>query len=152
LVVGRWSLVVEKRKKERKQMQGFKDLRVWQESMKLVKDIYQFARCLPDDEKYVLVQQMRRRVLSVPSNIAEGSKRGQKDFARFIEIASGSLAELETQVMLAFDLYNLKFELSLKDDLFVNINNVGKMLKGLHGSLSSSPRTTNDQRPTTNEV
>jgi len=77
----------------------FKDLDVWQKSMQLVKEIYRLTNTFPDEEKYGLVGQMRRCCISIPSNIAEGHRRGsRKDYARFVSMAYGSSAELETQI------------------------------------------------------
>ncbi|MFA5021719.1 MAG: four helix bundle protein [Patescibacteria group bacterium] len=87
-------------------IQSFKQLTVWQKSIILVKEIYLLTRCLPKEELYGLTSQMRRSAVSIPSNIAEGKKRKtKKDFIQFLRIADGSAAELETQVMIAKDLY-----------------------------------------------
>ena len=76
--------------------------------MKLAKGIYELCLSLPSDQKFGLISQMQRCAVSIPSNIAEGSKRGSvKDFAQFLRIARGSAAELETQLLLAKDIYNL---------------------------------------------
>lgn len=80
----------------------FKDLRVWQEGIELVKDIYALCRTLPKDEMYVLANQMRRAALSVPSNIAEGHARNHRaEYRQSVYVAIGSLAELETQIVVA---------------------------------------------------
>jgi four helix bundle protein len=79
--------------------QGYKDLIVWQKSIKLVMSVYQLTQDFPSNEVYGLTSQMRRCSVSIPSNIAEGSKRRtQKDFKQFLAIAFGSAAELETQL------------------------------------------------------
>lgn len=86
---------------------SFKDLIVWQKSMMLVKDIYKLTSELPKEETYGLKSQMRRCAVSIPSNIAEGSRRGsRKDFAQFLRISMGSASELETQILLSKDLYS----------------------------------------------
>ena len=73
--------------------------------MALAKAVYQLTGRFPADEKFGLVSQMRRAVVSVPSNIAEGQARhGTREFLLFLSHASGSLAELETQVLLSVDL------------------------------------------------
>jgi len=78
---------------------NYKDLIVWQKSVELVAEIYHFTETFPSTEKFGLVSQMRRSAISIPSNIAEGSKRGtKKDFCQFLVIAFGSGAELETQI------------------------------------------------------
>lgn len=88
-------------------IQSFKDLIVWQKSMKLVKEIYMITSHFPVAEMYGLTSQMRRAAIAIPSNIAEGKKRGtRKDFIQFLRIASGSATELETQILIAQDLYS----------------------------------------------
>jgi four helix bundle protein len=83
----------------------FKDLRIWQEGMLLAKKIYEVTQTFSSDEKYGLASQMKRAAVSVPSNIAEGFRRGHaKEFKQFLYIARGSLAELETQIRLSSDL------------------------------------------------
>ncbi|WP_298764390.1 four helix bundle protein [uncultured Polaribacter sp.] len=78
-----------------------KKLDVWIKSMDLVEEIYIFTKKLPDSERFGLISQMRRAVVSIPSNIAEGAARkGDKEFIQFIHIALGSLAELETQYLI----------------------------------------------------
>ena len=77
-------------------MQRFTDLKVWQRSHPLALRIYRLTKALPADEKYGLIPQLRRAPLSVPSNIAEASKReGNQDFARFLNITEGSRVEAE---------------------------------------------------------
>jgi len=76
-----------------------KDLIVWQKSMDLVVEVYKLTKSFPDDERFGLTSQMRRAVVSIPSNLAEGKKRSsRKDFGRFVNIAYSSGAELETQM------------------------------------------------------
>ncbi|OGG43644.1 hypothetical protein A2841_03335 [Candidatus Kaiserbacteria bacterium RIFCSPHIGHO2_01_FULL_48_10] len=92
-------------------MKDFRSLVVWQKGMLLAKSVYVFTQKLPDTEKFGLISQLRRCTVSIPSNIAEGSKRGTaKDFGQFLKIASGSAAELETQLMLVKDIYLLDDE------------------------------------------
>lgn len=80
-------------------LQGHKDLIVWQKSMDLVVAVYELTKDFPSSEIYGLTSQMRRCAVSIPSNIAEGSKRKTKnDFLQFLAIAFGSGAELETQL------------------------------------------------------
>lgn len=84
---------------------GYKDLLVWQKGIALAKDAYRLTRDFPQDEKWGLISQMRRAAISVPSNIAEGqARRTTKDFVQFISIAEGSVAELDTQLVLAYEL------------------------------------------------
>ncbi len=78
---------------------GYKNLVVWQKAMKLVLLVYEYTKGFPSSENFGLISQMRRSAVSVPSNIAEGSKRKtKKDFQQFISVALGSGAELETQI------------------------------------------------------
>lgn len=91
-------------------MKDFRGLIVWQKSMDLAKEVYVFARKLPTEERFGLTNQLQRCGVSIPSNIAEGSKRGtRKDFGQFLRIASGSAAELETQLQLAGDIYGFEY-------------------------------------------
>ena len=84
---------------------SFEKLEVWQNSRVLVKEIFLLTKHFPDYEKYGLISQMRRAVVSISSNIAEESGRtSNKDFAHFIQIAYGSLMELLNQIILSLDL------------------------------------------------
>ena len=77
-----------------------KDLVVWQKSMDLLVEVYRLAKKLPKEETYALSDQMRRAAVSIPSNIAEGRGRSsERDYSRFLFIARGSQAELETQLL-----------------------------------------------------
>ncbi len=81
---------------------GYRDLRVWQRSIDLSLSVYQLTRVFPKDETYGLASQMRRASVSIPSNIAEGqAKRSLPEFKRFLSIALGSLAEIDTQLIIA---------------------------------------------------
>ena len=82
-------------------VESYEDLRVWQASIDLVEGVYNLTRAFPDDERFGLVSQLRRAVVSIPSNIAEGWGRGSKqDYIRFLRIARGSLYEVRTQLVL----------------------------------------------------
>ena len=82
-----------------------KDLDLWKDSVKFVSHIYEVTSGFPVDEKYGLVSQIRRAAISIPSNIAEGAGRYyQKELIQFLNIASGSLAELDTQFCIAYEL------------------------------------------------
>jgi four helix bundle protein len=86
-------------------MRGFKKYTIWQNGIKLVKNIYSFSKNLPDNEKFGLVSQIKRVSVSIPSNIAEGCGRNSVvEFKRFLEIALGSAFELETQLIIIQDL------------------------------------------------
>lgn len=86
-------------------MHNYKELILWQKARILVKEIYLLIADFPEDEKFGLISQIKRSVISVPSNVAEGAGRSSdKDFLRFLDIANGSAFELETQIQLAYDL------------------------------------------------
>ena len=83
----------------------YKDLKIWQKGMQVSKAVYQLTSRFPADERFGLTAQMRRAAVSVPSNIAEGQARhGTREFLQFLSHAGGSLAELETQLLLSVDL------------------------------------------------
>jgi four helix bundle protein len=92
------------------QIRSYRDLEVWQRSMEVVVKVYHCTQTFPQAENYGLTNQIRRSSVSVPSNIAEGHVRPTKDFARFLNIAMGSVAELETQLELAHRIGYLKEE------------------------------------------
>jgi four helix bundle protein len=110
-----------------------KDLRVWKEGMRLAVDIYQITKSLPRDERFGIVAQMRRAAVSVPTNIAEGAgRRTAADFARFLAIARGSLAELETQLLLCEELRLLGASRSIHERIRyirLMLTNLGKRLR-----------------------
>jgi len=83
---------------------NFKDYDVWKDARILVKEVYELTSTFPSSERKGLVDQIQRAVVSIPSNIAEGSARSNADFARFLEISLGSAYEVETQLILANDL------------------------------------------------
>ena len=90
---------------------NFKDLKIWQEAMKVVKSTYLLSAQLPSDERFGLISQINRCAVSIPSNIAEGSGRTtDKDFLNFINFSLSSSFELETQLILVNDLFNLDVE------------------------------------------
>ena len=108
----------------------FKDLRVWQQSMDIVTDIYKLMAYLPLEEKFGLSDQIRRAAVSIPSNIAEGQARGSKnEFCHFLAIARGSLAELETQLILTVRLCFLQ-EHSVAD-IIIRLRDIDKMICGV---------------------
>jgi len=89
----------------------YRDLVAWQEAMRLVKLVYRLTMNWPREEQYGLTSQLRRAAVSVPSNIAEGyGRRATQGFIRFLNIAHGSLMEVETQLQIGFELQFLKAE------------------------------------------
>ena len=128
----------------------FKNLDVWKLSMNLTFNIYGLIRFLPNEERFGLCDQMRRAAVSVPSNIAEGQSRNSaKEFIRFLSMARGSLAELETQLLLCVGLGYLQE--TMLTDVFNNVSSVGRMIKALMNSLEPSQKPTPQQpnSPTT---
>ena len=106
----------------------YKDMEVWKEAINLVTDIYKITEKFPDKEKYGIINQMRRCVISIPSNIAEGAvKHSDKDTLQFLDISLGSLAELDTQIIIA---QNLGY-LSDIDEIEIKISRVRALLTGL---------------------
>ncbi len=108
----------------------YQDLRVWQKSIELVKEIYKLTEKLPNRENYVLSDQMRRAAISIPSNIAEGSGRSSRsEYKRFVEIARGSQYELQTQLYICNELKFLtESDTEKANELIVE---TGKMLNNL---------------------
>jgi len=113
---------------------SYKDLIVWQKSMTLVVEIYKLTESFPKAEIYGLTSQMRRCAVSVPSNIAEGRRRGsKKDYRHFLIIAYGSGAELETQIEIAKRLqFNKNIDFIKVDSL---LNEVMRMLNKILSTL-----------------
>lgn len=114
----------------------FKELIVWQKSMDLSEEVYRLTRSFPSHELYALTNQIRRAVVSVPSNIAEGQARNSTaEFGHFLSIARGSLAEVETQLLLAIRFkYLSETDTTQSLDL---ITQVGKMLNTLMKRVAS---------------
>jgi four helix bundle protein len=110
------------------------DLVAWQRAVDLVKAVYRITATLPDSERFGLVSQMRRAAVSIPSNIAEGAARhSSKEFLQSLYIARGSLAEIETQVVLCRELGFIN-DVSVPDQL---ISELFSILSGLIRSLQA---------------
>ena len=104
---------------EKLKIRTFRDLLIWQKSIKLVTKIYEVTHLFPKEETYGLTSQMRRCPVSIPSNIAEGHGRNSTgDYLRFLQIAKGSLFELQTQLVIAKNLSFFAEEafISLEED------------------------------------
>lgn len=115
-------------------MKSHKDLLVWRKSVDMVVRIYAETVNWPREEQYGLTSQIRRAAVSIPSNIAEGAGRtGQKEFSRFLSIAMGSLAEVETQLVIA---ERLGFARN-PADLDESLQEIRRMLVGLNKNLES---------------
>lgn len=94
-------------------MKSHKDLEVWKRSVELVKTIYELTKSFPKEELYGITNQIRRSAVSIPSNIAEGAARNyNKEFIQFLYIALGSIAELETQIIISEKLSFLRKDYS----------------------------------------
>ena len=111
-----------------------KDLAVWKESMKLVKEVYLLLKSYPSYEQFGICSQMRRTAVSIPSNIAEGAGRNSdKELLRFCLISQGSLAELETQLLISAELDYIKSN----NDIFEQLITVRKILSGYISYLNT---------------
>ena len=114
---------------------SFRDLRVWQEAMRLTAEIYKSTANFPKHEQYGLTQQIRRAAVSVPSNIAEGKgHHSDKEFVRFLLHARGSLLELQTQLLIAEELEYVSKENGRL--LLHKAEAVGRALSGLINSMT----------------
>ncbi len=113
-----------------------KKLDVWKESVALATHIYQVTEKFPKTEVYGLTSQIQRAVVSIPSNIAEGAARASsKEFAQFLNIAGGSLSELDTQIEIANNLLFLNNE--QKQEINNKIESIAKKLDGLINHIKS---------------
>ena len=109
-----------------------KDLKVWQESMELVLDVYALSELLPGSERYGLTSQIQRAAISIPSNIAEGcGRKGSKELTRFLYMAMGSLSELETQIEIISRLNYVIDEGSIQNRIVYIRRMLSKLIKSL---------------------
>lgn len=116
-----------------KRTHNFRELNIWKDSLKLVKKVYLITSELPKDEKFGLISQINRCAVSIPSNIAEGSGRTtEKEFLHFLNIAISSSYELETQLILAEELFNLNTK-----ELIGEITSIQKMIGGFSRKIKS---------------
>jgi four helix bundle protein len=112
---------------------SYKDLTVYQKAYKLAIEVYKVTKEFPGDEKYGLGSQLKRCSVSIPSNIAEGYRRGRKEYIQFLKIAFGSCAEMETQISLSFDLgYVRELQYSLIYELNEEVSKIiGAMIRSM---------------------
>ena len=104
-------------------------LDAWKEAMTLVSTVYRATQSFPKEELYGLTSQLRRSAVSIPSNIAEGAaRRGAREFSQFLNIAMGSISELETQLLIAVDLGYLPNDAPA----FALLERVSKLVHGLN--------------------
>ena len=115
-------------------LQSYRELRVWQEAMDLVTEVYKLVQSLPKSEIFSLGDQLRRASVSIPCNIAEGfGRQHTREFVQFLAIAKGSLSELETQVLIAQRLEYTRDETAAA--LLARTESVGRMISALRTSL-----------------
>lgn len=118
-------------------MRNFKDLKIWNKSRVLVKNVYDLTTELPVEERFGLTAQIRRAVISIISNIAEGcGKESEKEFLRFLEIAYSSAFELETQIIVAEDLNFINREKA--EMVLESIKEIQKMIYAFSKSLKEN--------------
>ncbi len=117
-------------------IKSHKDLIIWKNSLNLVTKTYILTKSFPEDEKFGLINQMRRASISIPSNIAEGAARKtHKEFINYLYISTGSLAELETQFIIA---HKLKYIEDISS-ILQEIRSLILMIKSLIRKLKSKP-------------
>lgn len=117
-------------------LKNYKELKVWQKSYQLCLEIYRITKDFPKNEQYGLTSQIRKAVVSIPSNIAEGyGRKTTPDYLRSLYIAYGSCCELETQILLSGDLGYIK-DNGIKE-ILGKIGEVERMLKALIKSLEN---------------
>jgi four helix bundle protein len=115
---------------------NYRELLVWQKSMVLVTDVYRILANFPKEEMYGLAGQLRRAVVSIPSNIAEGHGRSSaKEFMHHLSFAHGSLMEVETHLQIAVNLGYLKED--ILNSLFEKTSEIGRLINGLCRSLKN---------------
>jgi four helix bundle protein len=118
-------------------MKNFKNLKVWQKGMEVVKKTYDLAKCLPPEERFGLKVQICKSAVSIPSNIAEGSaKTSKKDYKNYLEISLGSSYELETEVLI---IEMLQFgDKELIKNLLKDVDEEQKMLQSFIKTIENS--------------
>jgi len=119
-----------------KDIKSFRDLNIWHKGIDLVKNVYKESQNFPREEIYGLTNQLRRAAISIPSNIAEGHIRQHRtEFRQFLSVALGSLAELETQVVISKELNYISDE-TLRN-LIEQVHSLGRMIRGLIKKLTN---------------
>ena len=130
---------------ENNKIRSFRDLNIWKDTINLVKFIYEITKTFPSSEIYGLTSQIRRAAVSVPSNIAEGHiRKHTAEFRHFLYIALGSLAELETQIVITKELGYVDKDTG--EQLIGKIEVIGKQIRSLISKLTPNP-----QPPTTKQ-
>lgn len=127
-------------------VRSYRDLTVWQKGMALAASVYRLTRQLPQREEYRISGQMIRAATSVPANIAEGHGRGtRRDYAHFVSIAKGSLAELETFLILVADLDLAPS--AMTSPVLAQAEEVGRMLTALRARLAAKQSPSLEPNP-----
>ncbi len=117
-------------------MHNYLELKIWQRSRILVKEVYQITGMFPKNQQYGLTSQIQRAAVSIPSNIAEGAGRNtKKEFMRFLDIANGSAFELETQLFLSSDLGYIETEKI--ETIVTELKEIQKMIFRFRSSLDT---------------
>lgn len=117
-------------------MFGFQKLEAWKESIEFADMVYDATTSFPSDERFGLTSQVRRSAVSIFANVAEGSGRGGRDFARFIRIAYGSLMETISHLVIAHR--RQLIDQSTFEDLYSSADEIARILSGLRRSLERS--------------
>lgn len=116
-------------------IKSFKQLKIWQKGIEIVKQIYHITNKFPKEELYGLTSQMRRSAISIPSNVAEGFKRyHRKEYKQFLHISLGSAAELETQLIIAKELQFINK--SVLDEFVEMLDHLSRMISALLNKLN----------------
>jgi four helix bundle protein len=127
-------------------MRNFREYDIWKEGIQITKEVYLLTKDFPDQEKFGLASQLQRATVSIPSNIAEGaSRKSEVDFARFLEMALGSVFELETQLIIAKELGYTNSE-SI-NELLLNIYQIEKKLNSFITKIRNNSKK---PKPTAN--
>ncbi len=123
----------------REKIRSYQELVAWRKAMALVTEIYQITKQFPQEELFGLTSQMRRAAVSIPSNIAEGHDRASSgEFRQFLGHARGSVAELETQILLSLNLSYLSETETAR--LLESVKEIGKLLNGLMAAMKNRNR------------
>lgn len=118
-------------------MRNYKNLKIWEQGIEIVKQIYVLTEQLPSSEKFGLKSQITRAAVSIPSNIAEGCSRNSEiEFKRFLEIGMGSLFEVHTQLIIIQELQFINSEDLIA--IFEQLETEGKMINGLINTIKNS--------------
>ena len=131
-----------------RQLESYQDLEVWKQSKDLVAAIYQVTKAFPRSEQFGLVNQLRRACISIPSNLAEGCGRNYfKDSIQFFFVSRGSLYEIETQIIISFELGYIN-----KDEQTAILEKIKACKRLLNGFINYYRNRCNDRPSTANEA